>query len=220
MARSVVLAITACITAVVFAALLLWGQQPQAGAPRLLQRLCHALQHVLLVTPSFLLAAFLLHGVALRLRWFPVHGSSTGDWWITPGHLVLPTLAVALPLAAYLASYLGQHMARDEFQPWYLSAKGRGIPGPRLFWNHQMRQALPVLVQVLGLYLPALCNGVFIVESIFGWSGLGLLMVDAATGRDYPLLIGGCLWSAWMTVLAYQFADVQRDRLATGLETQ
>lgn len=220
MTRSLILGFTACLTACLLATLLLWGQQPLAGAPPWAQRFCYGLQNILLVVPSFLLAALLLHVVAVRWRWLPVHGSSEGDWWVSPNHLVLPALAVALPFAAYLASYLGQHMARDIHQSWYLSARGRGISGPRLFWNHQMRLALPILLQVVGLYLPALCNGVLIVETIFGWSGLGLLMVEAVTGRDYPLLIGGCLWSAWMTVIAYQFADAQRRRHATGLETQ
>lgn len=215
MLRSLALGFCACAMAVVGACLLLWARQPHAGAPRLLQRLATLVHQILLVTPSFLIAILLLQWVAVRWRWFPLYGSSVAGGVVSPSHLVLPSLAVALPFSAYLVTYLQEHLADHRHQSWYQSARGRGISEARLFWNHQLRMALPLLLQIIGLYLPALCSGVLIVENIFGWSGMGLVMIDAVTGRDIPLLVGAALWSAWLTTLGYQFADRQRRRLIT-----
>ncbi len=218
MLRSLALGVCACAGAVFIACLLLWTRQPRAGAPRWLQRLGYALHQILLVTPSFLIAVLLLQWVAVRWRWFPLYGSAGAGGVVSPSHLVLPSLAVALPFSAYLVTYLQEHLANHYQQSWYLSARGRGISEARLFWNHQLRMAVPLLLQIIGLYLPALCSGVLIVENIFGWSGMGLIMIDAVTGRDYPLLVGAALWSAWLTTLGYQFADSQRRRLVyTGV---
>lgn len=169
-----------------------------------------------LVTPAFVFALLFLHVFGLSLGWFPVFGSGnllsrgrTG-FFETLYYAVLPAMSLALPLAGRVTAYLDAGMEDLEEESFILAARGRGIGESRLFWNHKLRSIWPTALHLSGLYLPYLVSGVLIVETIFGWSGMGVLMYDAATGRDYPLLLGACIWTTFMVVLAYQAADALR----------
>jgi peptide/nickel transport system permease protein len=172
-----------------------------------------------LAIPSFVLAALLLGCFGAGLGWFPLAGSRTlmaGDqslWQVLldrSHHAVLPVLSLGLPLACQFTAYLHEHLSRLEEAPFMLSARGRGVAGARLFWNHQLRAVLPGFIQLAGIYLPLVAGGALVIEAVFGWSGMGLLLFDAALSRDYPLLLGGSIWMACVVVPGYELADVLR----------
>ena len=214
--RTLWLGTLAYLTALAFTLALLWCFDPQGGAPRWLRRLAEPVFRFWLVMPSFLFAIMLLHVAAIRWHLFPVYGShrpgADPSFWDLLHHSVLPALSIAMPLAAYLTAYLRARLEPLAEAPFVLSALGRGVSPTRVFFNHKLRVVRPLILQLTGLYLPVLISGMIIVESIFGWSGMGLLLLDALTGRDYPLLLGGCLWMTCVTVAGYQLADYQRAR--------
>jgi len=213
--RSLVLAAAALLLALPLALVLLAGHG--RAAPNAIRGLARGLVTITLTMPPFVVGALLLSLVATRLDWLPQFGTAPlfdepGDWTARARHLILPALSMAIPMAGQLAAYLSEHLARLEDEPFVTSARGRGVGPWRIFWNHQLRLMLPGLVQLLGLYLPAMAGGVFIVEALFGWSGIGLLLIDAAGAHDYPLLIGGCLWCAVFVIPGYELADRFRAR--------
>ncbi len=221
LATSTLLGATALLAGLVLAfLLLLLLHHPRLGR---LAGLGQGLLTMMLSLPPFVLASLAMALLAVRWRLFPVAGTeSLFAEHLSPiarlldrgRHLVLPALSLALPLAAQFTAYLHERLRLLEDAPFVIGARGRGVADARIFWNHKLRVLLPALVQLLGLYLPALVAGTLVIESIFGWSGMGLLLLDAMLARDYPLLLGASLLVMTFSLCCYQLADGLREALA------
>lgn len=190
--------------------------------PRLrrLAPLGNGLLTAMLSLPPFIIASFFLAFLAVRWQLFPVAGTESlftehlGIWsrFIDRlRHLALPALSLGLPLAGQFAAYLHERLRQLESAPFVIGARGRGVSPGRVFWNHQLRVLLPAFVQLLGLYLPTLVAGTLVIESIFGWGGMGLLLLDALLARDYPLLLGAAMLVMTFSLGCYQTADALRE---------
>lgn len=184
--------------------------------PKWMQKVADACLSVLLTVPAFVWAPLVLAFFARELGWFPSYGSRAlflhDQTWLGTitnkfHHAVLPAFCLSLPLAGQLVAYLNEQSKALRHAPFVLSALGRGITPKRVFWNHQLRQILPSLFQWLGLYIPILAGGAVVIEAVFGWPGLGLVLFDAVMARDYPLLLGGCIWLTLLIVPTYKAAD-------------
>ena len=88
------------------------------------------------------------------------------------------------------------------------TARAKGIGRRLVIWRHAMRNALVPIVTVIGMQIPGLVGGAVIVEKIFNWPGLGLLTMDAIMTRNYPLIMGVCLLSAVVVLLANFLTDI------------
>ena len=189
------------------------------------RRLAQGFSHLLLTVPGFVWAPIVLAWLSRSWGWFPAYGSSQlfqvevqgiSLWWDRLHHAFLPALCMSLPLAGQALAYIQEQIQGQGTQPFVLSALGRGVSPHRVFWNHQMRQIWPSLIQWLGLYLPALAGGAVVIEAVFGYPGLGLALFDAVMARDYPLLLGGCLLLTMIIVPCYRFSDSLRHRIGAG----
>jgi peptide/nickel transport system permease protein len=154
---------------------------------------------VLLSLPS-LLTSLLLVLLAARTGWLPIGGMTSADaadlgsgarladaiW-----HLVVPAVALALPLAAMIERVQSQAMAEAIDRPYILAALARGVPRRRLVWRHALRPALAPVASTYGFVLGSLLSGSFVVEVVTAWPGLGLLMYEALRSRDL-YLVAGC----------------------------
>ncbi len=136
--------------------------------------------------------------------------ASTGWLPVEPGHLVLPTLALALPLAAMLERLQSQAIAEAFQAPGIVAAAARGVPERRLIWLHAGRRALRPVLGVAGIVVATLFSGSIAVESITGWPGLGLLMYDALVSRDLYLVAGCALAGATLVAAGNLAADLLR----------
>ncbi len=154
---------------------------------------------VLLSLPSMLMALLFVL-VAARTGWFPIGGMTSIDagdaGWIAWSrdllwHLPIPTLALALPIAAALERLQAQAMAETLGEPFVLAACARGIPWGRLVWRDALRVAIRPVASIYGLVLAGLLSGSFVVEIVTSWPGLGKLMYDALKARDL-YLVAGC----------------------------
>ena len=193
----------------------------------MLKSICRFSVSLMLSMPAFILAALAISILGVRSRWLPIFGtrdlfssasSPLGEVLELVRHSLLPGFSIAIPLAALFVTYLNQRLARLDNAPFIVSARGRGISELRIFFNHKLRTILPSFVQLCGLYLPSVVGGTLIVESMFGWSGLGLLLIDGVFSRDYPLLMGGCIFSAALVIPGYELADYLRVRIGEGEE--
>lgn len=154
---------------------------------------------VLLSLPS-LLTSLLLVLVAARTGWLPIGGmisidAVSGSWgaWLRDllWHLPVPTLALALPVAATLERLQAQATAETLAEPFATAALARGIPWRRLLWRDLLRVAIRPVASIYGLVLAGLLSGSFVVEIVTAWPGLGRLMYDALRARDL-YLVAGC----------------------------
>jgi peptide/nickel transport system permease protein len=123
--------------------------------------------------------------IAARTGWLPVSGMGGLS------HLVVPTLALALPIAALLERLQSQAIAESMQRPSTAAARARGIPEPRVIWRHGWRQSLAPVLAIYGVIVGTLFSGSFAVEIVTSWPGLGALMRQALMSRD-TYLVAGC----------------------------
>ena len=132
--------------------------------------------------PSFWLGIMLILVFARHLQILPSSGSS--GW----SHLVLPAVTLAMPLIGVLTRLVRSGLLDVLYEDYVRTARAKGLsPRAVLVW-HAMRNMLIPVVTVAGLQLGNLLGGAVIVETVFGWPGVGRLVVDAINQRDYPLV--------------------------------
>ncbi|MBP8273283.1 MAG: ABC transporter permease [Acidobacteria bacterium] len=136
--------------------------------------------------------------------------ASTGWMSIGSGALLVPVLALALPLAASLERLQAQAVRDVVAAPDLVAAAARGIPPRRLIWVHAARQSLRPVLGVYGVVIGSLFGGSFAVEVVTGWPGLGRLMYDALRGRDVFLVAGCAFAGAVCLTVGNVIADVLR----------
>jgi peptide/nickel transport system permease protein len=155
---------------------------------------------LLCVSMPPLLMSLLLVFLAARTGWFPAGGMSSSDSvdasWVTwladvARHLPLPTLALALPIAATLERLQSQSMAEAIRQPFLVAAAARGVSPEVALLRHAWPVSLRPICAVYGMTVGALLSGSFVVEYVTAWPGLGRLMYEALRARDI-YLVSGC----------------------------
>ncbi|QMV65575.1 ABC transporter permease [Pseudomonas berkeleyensis] len=157
---------------------------------------------VLSSMPSFVLGILLLLVFSFQLRLLPPTGSSG---WRT---LVLPTLTLALPVAAVLIQVLRQELEDILEQPFIMMARARGLSEAGVRLGHALRHALIPLVTLSGFILASLLGGAVITETLFARQGVGRLMLDAANGKDVPMVLGITLLAALIYVVVNLVVDL------------
>lgn len=93
-------------------------------------------------------------------------------------------------------------------QDFVRTARAKGLPERTVILKHVLRNALLPVITLLGLYLPFLFSGAVLVETVFAWPGMGLLMVESIGRRDYPVVMAVSLIFAGMVVLGNLIADL------------
>ena len=153
--------------------------------------------------PVFFLAPLLIWVFALQLSWLPV--SEKGDSW---PHFILPAMSLALPLGAVLLKMSRAALLEVMEKDYIRTAKAKGLSSLKVHLKHGFKNALVPIVTVVGLQSGALLTGTVIVESIFDWPGLGLLLLEAIQRRDYPLVQGAVLLISVIYVLVNLAVDL------------
>ncbi len=140
---------------------------------------------VLLLSMPPLVTSLFLVFVAARTGWLPIGGLGTGS------HLVIPAMALALPIAAMFERVQSQATREVMGERFIVAAVARGVPRRRLLWRDGLKAALRPVASVYGLVSASLLSGSFAVEMVTSWPGLGRLMLDALRARDV-FLVAGC----------------------------
>jgi peptide/nickel transport system permease protein len=165
-------------------------------------RAAHLFSLVSVSVPSFWLGPMLILLFAIRLDLLPVSGRGG------PASLVLPALTLGAGLAGLLSRMIQTALAGELERPYVLAAVARGVARGRAVAVHAARNAALPVVTVLGLQFGSLLTGSILTETIFGWPGVGRLLVEAIRLRDYPLLQGAVLLIAVTYVLVNLATDV------------
>lgn len=160
-----------------------------AGRPRG-RAVSAAVELVFVSTPSFWVGILLLAAFSFGLRWFPVLGNDG------VGSLVLPWIALALPMAGLLALVMRDGLERALEQPFAVTVRARGATAARLRFRHALRHALLPVANLSGWIVGQLLGGVVVVETVFARAGIGEVTVTAVNGRDFPVVTGVVLLAA------------------------
>ncbi|MEO6222864.1 MAG: ABC transporter permease [Vicinamibacterales bacterium] len=120
--------------------------------------------------------------------------ASTGWLSVSPGHLLIPALALGLPIAAMIERLQSQATRDAMLAPDLQAAAARGIPPARLIWVHAARQSLRPVLGVYGIVIGGVFSGSLAVEFATGWPGLGRLMYEGVRSGDVRL-VAGCVFA-------------------------
>ena len=142
--------------------------------------------------PNFWLGPLLAIVFAVELGWLPVSGR--GTW----AHLVLPAISLGAALAAILARMTRATLLEELREQYVQAARARGTSRLRAVVGHAFRNSLIPVVTLIGLQFGAVLTGAVITETIFAWPGIGRLLIQSISFRDYPL-VQGCILLIAMT---------------------
>lgn len=152
--------------------------------------------------PAYWLGLMLIVLFAVRLRWLPAAGSE---------HLmsyILPSLTLASYSLALIARMTRSSMLEVLGEDYIRTARAKGLREPVVVVHHALRNALIPVITVLGLQFGALLGGAVLTESVFGWPGMGRLLVDSIFARDYPMVQGIVLVFAFLYIMVNLTVDI------------
>jgi peptide/nickel transport system permease protein len=167
--------------------------------------------------PEFWLALLLQLLLGVWMGWLPISGfmspGAEGSGYFSQildvaAHAALPLFVSAFGAWAVLSRYVRNSMLEVLSQDYIRTARAKGLSERVVFWRHALPNALLPVITLLGLSLPGLISGSVIIESIFAWPGMGRLAWEAATGYDYPVVMGLSFLGAVLTILGNLAADV------------
>jgi len=180
--------------------------------------------------PGFWLGIILILLFSVQLHWLPVQGrislgtglqEKTGYFVLDSilagnvealksslSHLVLPSITLGAPVAAVIARVLRSSMLETLRTDYVTLARSKGVAEWWVVIKHALRNAMIPTVTVVGLQVGILLGGNMVIETVFGWPGLGRMVVKAIFDRDFPLIQGAVMIYAFTFVMANLIVDV------------
>ena len=162
---------------------------------------------LLISLPTFLIGLLLIYVFAFLLKWFPLGGYGS------LAHLVLPTLAVALPWSVWYATLLRSNMLNVRATDYVRTGYAKGLLGSTVALRHMLPNALLPVLTMASMDLAALLTGIALVERVFNWPGIGQLALEANSAQDVPVVMGCVLFGALMISVGNLLADIVASRL-------
>ena len=158
--------------------------------------------------PSFLVALLLIYVFCVRLYWFPVLARDSLQG------LVLPTIALSLPVCGKFVKQIRAEVLEQLNSEYVIGAQARGVHRRVILTRDVLHNSMSAILTVIGFSIGSLFTGSVVIESIFQWPGVGKLVMDAITARDYPIIQGFVVYIALiyvvinlLTDIAYRFLD-------------
>ena len=162
--------------------------------------------------PGFFLALVLIYIFTVRLGWLPSSGMYTlgaqKSALDVVRHMIMPVIVLATSMAGTNIRYIRSAMLEILRKDYLRTARAKGIGRFLVINKHALRNALIPVITVLGMHIPILFGGAIIIEQVFSWPGLGMMTMSAIISRDYPVIMGVCLMSAIVVLVANLLTDV------------
>ena len=155
--------------------------------------------------PEFVIAIGVIVVFVANLRWFPVSSNDVAEGDLRA--LVLPVLTLTLGAAAYVFRHARVSVIETLGAPYVRTAVLNGFSPTRILWLHVMPNAAVVVVNAVALNAIALLSGVIVVESVFGYPGLGQLLVQAIVANDFPKIEAVAVVTTTLLVVINLLAD-------------
>jgi len=179
-------------------------------AGSLLDRAVMALAVTGFSVPVFVVGYILVYFFALQWHWLPVQGYlplSEGVWpWAR--HLILPAIALGMAYVALIARITRASMLEVLAEDYIRTASAKGVATLPMLLRHALKNAAVPIITVIGIGVALLMSGVVITESVFNIPGVGRLVVDAISRRDYPIIQGVMILFAAVYVLINLVIDI------------
>jgi ABC-type dipeptide/oligopeptide/nickel transport system permease component len=152
--------------------------------------------------PSFWLGLLLMYVFSLKLQWLPTMGRGSFT------HFILPSFTLGIAMAPMYITLLRERLITILQSTYITAAKARGVSKARILVFHALRGSLIPLITMFGLSLGSLLGGLSVIEILFSWPGMGELIVQAVSQRDYPLIQGFIIVIGFFIVMTNLFVDL------------
>jgi peptide/nickel transport system permease protein len=168
------------------------------------------LQSLWLAIPNFWAGILAIIFFALVLHWLPpggrvADGNNLGD---SIKSLILPACTLSLYLAAALSRFVKFNLLEVFFDDYVRTARAKGLGPNAVMYRHALRNAMLPVITILGVQFATLLSGAVIIESVFSWPGVGGLMIDGISNRDYAVVQGGLLLVVMLFILINLLVDL------------
>jgi peptide/nickel transport system permease protein len=152
--------------------------------------------------PQFVVGILLLYIFAVKLGWFPIGGYGTLS------HIVLPALTLGFMGAGWYSRMMRSSMLNVLEQDFIRTARAKGLSKLRVILRHAVPNALLPIIAMIGFDIGIFMSGIVVVESVFGWPGIGQLTWQAIQRVDIPIIMGVTLVAAFFIVMGNLLADI------------
>lgn len=152
--------------------------------------------------PQFVVGLLLLYFFAVQLGWFPIGGY--GTW----RHLVLPSVALGIVGAGWYSRMMRSSMIEVLRQDYIRTARAKGLARGTILMRHALPNAVLPVIAMIGIDIGLFMSGIVVIESVFGWPGIGQLAWQAIQRVDIPIIMGVTLVSACAIVTGNLLADL------------
>lgn len=174
-------------------------------------KVTNAIHYAAISVPSFWFAIMLIILFSLQLSWLPSSGMRTTGvetFWDLTKHAIMPVLVLSIGKVSIYARYVRAATIQQMSEDYVLFAIAKGASKGYILMHHVLKNCLLPVITLVGMNLGSLVSGAYIVESIFGWPGLGTTGMGAIYSRDYNMIMGTTMLSCLMLVLGNLIADV------------
>jgi peptide/nickel transport system permease protein len=202
---TVTLTVTATVIAIVCGLLLgvIAGRKPGSLLDRAVSTFALGLQAL----PPFWIGIMFILVFALQLQVLPSAGGGS------PAHLVLPAVTLSIPFTALVARITRSGVAETMSESFVRTARSKGLTEPQVLSGHVLKNSLIPVVTVVGLQVGTLVGGAVVIETVFGWPGLGSLLVSAVGNRDFAVVQAATVLIAVCVIVLNLVADLVNARL-------
>ena len=174
-----------------------------------LDRVSGVLSVGFIAAPSFVVALYSLLLFSVMLRWFPTIGAGEpGDLGSRLYHLALPSFAIGLAWVGYVARIVRASMLETLGENYIRTARAFGLTRRKVIYNYALRVAILPAVQVLGVGIGGMLSSAVFAEIVFSRPGIGSLIYDSVSGRNYPVVMGAMLVAIGFFVTCALIADL------------
>ena len=152
--------------------------------------------------PQFVVGLLLLYVFAVQLGWFPIGGYGTFS------HLVLPSMTLGILGSGWYSRMMRSSMIEVLRQDYVRTARAKGLTRLRVIFRHALPNAILPIIAMIGIDIGIFMGGIVVVESVFGWPGIGQLAWQAIQRVDIPIIMGVTLVAAIAIVIGNLLADL------------
>ena len=161
--------------------------------------------------PSFYFGMLMIILFTATLHWLPssgMHSVGVDTPLDTLQHMIMPVLTMALGTMASKIRYVRANTIGQLSEEYVLAAKAKGTSPAQILRKHVLKNTLLPIITILGMNMASLVCGSFIIESVFGWPGVGSFAVEAIGKRDYPVIMAYIMLSGFILVVGNFVADI------------
>ena len=161
--------------------------------------------------PNFYFGILLIILFTAKLHWLPSSGMHTygvDTVLDTAKHMIMPVMTMALGSMASKVRYVRANTIGQLAEEYVLAAKAKGTPPIKILFRHVLKNTLLPIITIVGMNMASLVCGSFIIESVFGWPGIGSFAMEAIGKRDYPVIMAYIMLSGFILVMGNFVADI------------